>query len=171
MTTHKADKMIDPTVLAGDEICIKGRGRKINLASGDKVEKGFLNIDRAGKPNVLGDVRWLPLLSGSFGQARALHILEHIPREQLVSTMNEWWRVLKVGGILDIEVPITPSEDAFADPTHVSFFVPKTFAYFTRDHGHEEHRVLYDIKPWKMLHRSRMGANSILRVILKKVPA
>ncbi len=171
MSTHGAKKMITPEALYEGAIRLEGKGRKINLASGDKVEKGFLNIDRVGKPNVLGDVRWLPLQDASFGQARALHILEHIPREQLVDTMNEWWRVLKVKGLLDIEVPMAPSEDAFADPTHLSFFVPKTFAYFTRDNGHDDHRQLYGIKPWKIIHRARMGANSILRIILEKVPA
>lgn len=170
MSTHAADEMIQPKELVGDEIRLEGKGLKLNLASGDKVDKKFLNLDRAGKPNVLGDVRWLPFQDGTFGQARAWHILEHIPREQLVDTMNEWWRVLKVKGLLDIEIPIVPAEDAFADPTHISFFVPKTFDYFTKKNGHDDHRQLYGIYPWKIVHRQRLGANSIFRVIMEKVP-
>jgi hypothetical protein len=39
---------------------------------------------------------------------------------------------------------------AFADPTHVSFFVKETFFYFLPGH-YEEHQKLYGIKPWTKL--------------------
>jgi len=50
--------------------------------------------------------------------------------------MNEAWRVLKPGGILDLAVPCVALADgsvnpgAFADPTHVSFWTLDDRYYF-----------------------------------------
>jgi predicted SAM-dependent methyltransferase len=33
------------------------------------------------------------------------HMLEHLPKRQVIPTLREWYRVLKVGGRLVIEVP------------------------------------------------------------------
>lgn len=115
---------------------------------------------------MLCDARALPFADGSFVEVKCHHVLEHIRREDLVTVMNECHRVLAEGGLMDIEVPIFPSDDAMADPTHLSFFVGKTFDYFTEE---EPHRDLYGILPWRMIRRERMGFNSILGVTLKKV--
>jgi len=141
---------------------------KLNLGAGFDEADGYLRIDLAGQPDVRCDARQLPFRQESFLEVKAHHILEHIPREQLIPLMNDCWRVLEPGGTMDIELPIFPSEAAMADPTHVSFFVAGTFDYFTRDRGHDEHRILYGIKPWMMLRRERLGFNDILGVTLQK---
>ena len=141
---------------------------KLDLGAGFKREDGYLRADCAGQPDVLCDGRALPFRDGSFDELRAHHVLEHIPREALISVMNECHRALHAGGILDVEVPIFPSEAAMGDPTHVSFFVARTFDYFVRGSKYEEHRELYGILPWALVARERLGNNDILRVRLQK---
>jgi hypothetical protein len=97
-----------------------------------------------------------------------LHILEHIPREDLISTLNECHRVVESEGELELEVPIFPSDDAMADPTHVSFFVPRTFDYFVDGSGYDEYRQLYGIERWSYIERERLGFNTIFNVRLQK---
>ena len=144
-------------------------GRKLNLGAGYDPTDAYVRVDWAGNPDIFCDVRWLPFQNQSFSEIRAYHILEHLPREDFIRLMNSCWVVLEDGGILDIEVPIFPSDDAMADPTHISFFVASTFDYFVMDKGHNEHRLLYEILPWKMIRRERMATNSILGVTLEKI--
>lgn len=139
--------------------------RKLNLGAGTDEAEGYLRVDIAGRPDVFCDARTLPFRDGTFEEVKAHHILEHIPRPDLIGVMNECHRVLGEGGILDIEVPIFPSDDAMADPTHVSFFVPRTFDYFRKDNPT---RPLYGIQPWEISRRERLGHNSIVGVTLKK---
>jgi SAM-dependent methyltransferase len=141
---------------------------RLDIGCGSKRDDGYLATDITGTPDVLCDVRHLPFKDGAFDGVRALHVLEHIPREYLVQTMNECHRVTAGGGELEIELPIFPSDDAMADPTHVSFFVPRTFDYFVDGHGHDEHRRLYGIERWAYVNRERLGMNSILSVRLQK---
>jgi len=145
--------------------------RKLDLGSGGKADDAFLSFDVTTvlKPQVQGDGRCLPFKGGAFDEVRAWHVLEHIPREYLVETMNECWRVLAEGGQLDVEVPIFPSDDAMADPTHVSFFVQRTFEYFVKGSQYEEHRLLYGIRPWECVMQGRAGMNSLLKLVLRKV--
>lgn len=68
----------------------------------------------------------------SVDHVRASHVLEHIPAGQpRVDVFNEVHRVLKIGGVFEIDVPRFPHPASVSDPTHVSFFVPDSFVYFT----------------------------------------
>lgn len=101
-------------------------------------------------------------------------------RHGLVDVMNEIWRVVAPGGQVWIEVPVFPTEEAIADPTHGSFLVSGTFDYFTRcerhtdDPGHEftcreSHRQMYGIKPWRIRKREKVNHQRILVVFMEKL--
>jgi len=141
---------------------------QLDIGCGDKRDEGYLATDIVGTPDVLCDVRWLPFKDNAFQGVRMLHVLEHIRREDLIQTMNECHRIAETGAEVEIEVPIFPSDDAMADPTHVSFFVPRTFDYFVDGHGHDEHRRLYGITPWRYIDKERLGMNSVLHLRLAK---
>ncbi len=82
------------------------------------------------RPTVQADCSKLPFKDDSFSEIRAYHGLEHV--HDIVSVMNECYRVLKDNGIMTIKVPEYPEPESMADPTHVRFFIPQTFYYFTR---------------------------------------
>lgn len=97
-------------------------------------EPGEFGVDNDPKckPDLLWDLNetpW-PLPGNSFDEIRAIHLLEHIPN--IIGVMNESWEVLKRGGLFLIRVPLFPTLGAIADPTHVRYFIPQTFDYFTR---------------------------------------
>ncbi len=144
-------------------------GRKLNIGAGWDRTEGFFRLDIAGEPDAWADVRHLPIADDSVVEIRAFHVLEHIERRDLVGVMNECWRVLEVGGVMEIEVPTFPSDASMADPTHVSFFVAMTFDYFAKGSQFEGERILYGIKPWDLTDRVRDAMAMFLRVRLKKL--
>jgi hypothetical protein len=62
-----------------------------------------------------------------------MHFMEHI--SDLVSVMEEVWRVCKNGATVTIGVPYYTSVGAFRDPTHKRFFTFDTFDHFTDTKG------------------------------------
>lgn len=124
---------------------------RLNLGCGYKLLAGYENIDIwDGAPVVLNleDAK-LPYDSNSVEEIIAIDFFEHI--RNFVPLMNECWRVIAPGGVMKIEVPRAPSDAAFADPTHVRFFVPDSFRYFTEWH---EGFPMYHIKPWEKVEQT-----------------
>jgi SAM-dependent methyltransferase len=54
------------------------------------------------------------------------HVLEHIPRDQTINLLREFYRCLKPSGCLNIKVPnascIVPGNHLFGDFTHIVYF-------------------------------------------------
>jgi len=64
-----------------------------------------VDIDPEVKPDILADVRNLPLPDREFDVVFASHVLEHFGFKWTKNVLKEWIRVLKVGGELQIVVP------------------------------------------------------------------
>ena len=146
--------------------------RKLSVGAGAKDRaEGYVTIDVSGEPDVTHDITVVPwpFPDEHFRGVKAHHILEHIERKFLVPVMNEMWRVLEPDGRCWLELPVFPTEDAIADPTHLSFFVSSTFDYFVKGGGFEEQRLLYGIKPWALQRREKLNYGRILYVLLRKV--
>jgi SAM-dependent methyltransferase len=101
------------------------------------VEKIGFSYKRANV--VVGPI---PFPDGYFNSVSAFDFLEHIPREKVISVMDDIYRVLKPGGSLEHLTPSTDGRGAFSDPNHVSFWNAASWLYYTDD----EHRALYGIK-------------------------
>jgi predicted SAM-dependent methyltransferase len=86
---------------------------QLNLGCGGIQEppsQGWINLDYRGpwdgtKADIVANVRFLPFKSCVFDHVYALNILEHLHREDVLSTLREWMRVLKFGGSLRVTVP------------------------------------------------------------------
>ena len=89
----------------------------------------YVSYDRHNA-DIVGDLNeeWL-LEDDSVGLLRAHDVIEHL--KDPIHTMNEAWRVLAHGGVLDILVPSTDGVGAWCDPTHVSFWNKRSFRYYT----------------------------------------
>tara|TARA_Y100000034_G_scaffold135950_1_gene209955 strand:- start:3735 stop:4241 length:507 start_codon:yes stop_codon:yes gene_type:complete len=127
---------------------------KLDLGAGKKREEGWITLDSAEvvEPDILCDLEggFIPLEDETCQEIRTWHTLEHI--HNLMGVLNECWRVLTLGGSLEIRVPVWPSADVFIDPTHVRFFTLGTFKYFAkRDEKYEEYGRAYGYKPWEII--------------------
>lgn len=114
-----------------------------------------------------------PVESGSVEEAKAWHIVEHIPpacvtekgtRRPFLEFMDECWRVLKVGGRIDIETPHGGSKGYLHDPTHCNPCDELTFEHFDPDYGRY---MTYQPKPWKMVIL-RWDAEGQVNVVMEK---
>jgi predicted SAM-dependent methyltransferase len=103
------------------------------------------------------NLRPWPFESDSIDLAHAWHIVEHIPpvsvtsvgtRFPFIAFMNECWRVLKIGAIIDIECPYGGSDGFYHDPTHCNPVTEVTWQYFAPQH-HRYH--IYSPKPWEIV--------------------
>lgn len=131
---------------------------KLNLASGQRPFKNWVNIDirDQGYPiDVVADIRKLDMYKdNSVDAIVAHHVLEHIRLDDLLATSREWNRVLKPNGKLYVFVPNARElAKAWLENRidNFTFLVNMYGAY----QGHEEdtHKWNYDINELK----DRMG--------------
>ncbi|MFA6971367.1 MAG: methyltransferase domain-containing protein [Gallionella sp.] len=79
---------------------------KLNLGCGDMLLGGFTNIDLYNpKADVRCDVKSLPFEDESVELIYSSHVIEHFHFFEIWDVLLEWKRVLKKGGILEIETP------------------------------------------------------------------
>jgi len=106
---------------------------KLNLGSGRKSIKGYINIDieKSNNPDLVLDIcEGLPYEDNSIYEIRAFDFLEHIPLGKTIFVIDEIWRVLKPGGKFEHFTPSTCGRGAFMDPTHLSFWNINSWLYF-----------------------------------------
>ena len=94
----------------------------VNLGCGSKPFKNFINIDNLFTENVEytnSDVSDLQMFQNeTIDYLYASHVLEHIERVKTFSTLLEWNRVLKFGGMLRISVPDWDASVSYYNKTH-----------------------------------------------------
>jgi ubiquinone/menaquinone biosynthesis C-methylase UbiE len=79
---------------------------KLNLGCGELLIPGFINCDLYNpKADVKCDVKSLPYEDNSVDEIYASHIIEHFDFFEALKVLQEWKRVLKVGGKLVVETP------------------------------------------------------------------
>lgn len=115
---------------------------RLNLGSGSDRLEGYVNVDSAEMPGVdqvwdLDQYPW-PWEDASVSRIRAFDVWEHL--RQPLPFMREAWRVLTVGGILDIHTVgvlvadngqiVRISPNYFRDPDHLRASDPHSFDYW-----------------------------------------
>jgi predicted SAM-dependent methyltransferase len=114
---------------------------KLNLGSGGKPLKGYVNVDSSSRaPGVdkivdLDTMPW-PFADDSSDEIVMDNCLEHLVNH--TKAMQEIHRILKPGCTAIITVPHFTWQLAFADPTHRHFFAYPTFFYFAGHGGYNE---------------------------------
>lgn len=79
---------------------------KINVGSGEYPKEGYINIDKYyEKADVMADATKLPYEDNTIDEVYSSHLLEHFSKYDVKKALDEWYRVLKIGGKLDLEVP------------------------------------------------------------------
>tara|TARA_B100001175_G_scaffold151285_1_gene128200 strand:- start:171 stop:731 length:561 start_codon:yes stop_codon:yes gene_type:complete len=98
---------------------------KLNLGSGSKILKGYVNVDKFQyyNPDVVHDLEKFPypFEDNSVDEILLSHVLEHIGQNPDVfnNIIKELYRICKNNSIVDIRVPHPRHDDFISDPTHV----------------------------------------------------
>ena len=103
----------------------------LNLGCGGRKAPGQLGVDRypGSRADIRADLdRPLPFAESCADRVVLEHVLEHVAEP--VRLIEEIYRILKPGGVLQVEVPYFAHPDAFRDPTHRRFFTWGSFDYF-----------------------------------------
>lgn len=119
---------------------------KLNLGCSDRHLAGYVNVDLVEPADQIADLNleW-PWEDSSIDEIVAHDCIEHL--RDKIHTMNEAWRVLRHGGLLDIIVPTTDGRGADQDPTHVSRWNRNSFWYYTdKDNCRERFGKAYGIR-------------------------
>lgn len=86
-------------------------GLRINAGCGRHTLDGWTNVDleRSPKasraPDILADVRSIPLPDGCADELMAIHVFEHFYEWEVDALLTEWHRLLRSGGRLVLEMP------------------------------------------------------------------
>ena len=119
---------------------------KINLGSGYTKYPGFLNVDHdpLTNPDYLADLEdlHLPIENNSVDHVIAYHVLEHIGGG-FFPLMQELYRIMQHGAILEIKVPHHRSEIFYSDPTHRRPITIDAMQLFSKKYN-LEHIKLYN---------------------------
>lgn len=107
----------------------------LNLGCSDAHRPGYVNVDICQPADWVADLTkpW-PWADETIDAIRAHDIIEHLSDK--IHTMNEAFRVLKVGGRLEIVVPTTNGPGAWQDPQHISYWNLSSFQYYVEGDSH-----------------------------------
>lgn len=118
---------------------------KLNLGAGRDIKEGFTNHDISPLTGIdtihdLNQYPW-PWPKNSFDQILAIDILEHL--DDVITPIEELYRILKPGGEVTIRVPYWNHSCAYIDPTHKRGFHEQTFHFFDINSGYYKDRGYY----------------------------
>lgn len=103
------------------------------IGAGKHRMEGWLHLDRypfEGIDVVADVVKGLPFPDNSFGYVYSQDFMEHLPPEAKVPVINEIWRVLKPGGLMEHRIPNAGTRNDFGSPSHLSHWNLQTFEHF-----------------------------------------
>ena len=109
---------------------------KLNIGCGAKPRAGWTNVDKypSGHEDMVGDIcAGLELPDGCAGEIVLDNVIEHL--DSIPDAMAELFRLLAVGGRLEIITPHYSSAASWRDPTHRSHLGYFSMDYFCSEKG------------------------------------
>lgn len=111
--------------------------RILDVGCGINKYPGSVGIDRLTntRADIVADLDQFPfpVRDSSFGQVRAIHVIEHVA--DVIRTMEEFHRILQHGGSVVIETPHYTDFSSFCDPTHRWHLNSFSLRYFGDDNA------------------------------------
>lgn len=109
---------------------------------------GWIGVDQdpcCGADIVCDLEKGLPFPDSSVDFIYTSHALEHV--HDLIAAMEEFYRVLKKDGLLEIVVPVYNSDDAYRHPDHKRFMHPQLWMFWSHQ-SNQADRDSYGVKAW-----------------------
>lgn len=152
---------------------------KLELGSGYSPTPGFTHLDSNPdtKPDIVSDAWPLNLASNSVGEIKAIDVLEHISYQNTEAVLADWFRVLRPGGKIYIQVPdaeMIMEWFVHADPRLTERLpanlpqTPLAGATWRLLGGHNDGVYVKDDEHWKLNAHYAMFSPGSLRAALEK---
>lgn len=117
--------------------------RRLDIACGQRKEKGWTGIDLSGDADIVHDLfrfPW-PIASGSVREVRISHFVEHIPHYRPEwGAVDGWWkfwdevaRITRKDAKVEVWHPYVMNGRAFWDPTHTRYIHETTWYYLDKN--------------------------------------
>ena len=144
----------------------------LNLGCGNRPIKGAINQDKIKHSqwvDVAFDLNNYPWLwnDNTFDMVYAMDVLEHLV--DFVRALEECHRILKPGGILELQVPNALHPISFRDPSHLHFFTADSMDYFIPGTELERDYGFYSKMRWKLKHKVYHPNNENIFFELEKI--
>lgn len=129
----------------------------LNLGCGNRLIKGAVNHDLYKHRDEV-DVTWdlnktpWPWADNEFDAISAVSVFEHL-KIDLITTLNECWRILKPEGKLNLKFPLHTSPTIHDDPTHRWAWSLKVLDFVVPTTRYGKHYPYYTDKKWKIIVR------------------
>jgi SAM-dependent methyltransferase len=125
-----------------EENHITAAGLDMNRAMVEKCRTAGLDVVQADAVSHLQT-----LASQSLSVITGFHIVEHLPFSDLVSLLDESFRVLEKGGLVIFETPnpenlLVGACDFYYDPTHINPIPPLTLSFLAEARGFVDPQIL-----------------------------
>lgn len=124
--------------------------KKLNIGCGWYKKDGFINIDKSSEvsPDKVVDIeKGLPFGNDYFDYIYSSHVLEHISPNKFRFVLEEIARVIKDGGILELDLPF----DNIGTRTNIDHY--RTFSFGTFDQLYNTNLYYYFSFQLKPLHK------------------
>ncbi len=118
-----------------------GNSRQKKVAYNGAAEWGGELVTLDMNPKCGADIEWnlddrpLPFKPEEFDEVHAYDVLEHTGRQGdwqgFFREFEDYWRILKPGGLLCLILPV--NRDALADPGHTRFFSTTQLCFLNQD--------------------------------------
>jgi len=110
---------------------------RLDVGCGKNCSKGYIGVDMDDtlKVDIVHNLENapMPIEAGVIDEIYTSHTLEHLSGLGYMHAMNEFWRVLKIGGKVRIIVPYFRTKVAVQDPTHRMQFDVDSFKYLDQE--------------------------------------
>jgi predicted SAM-dependent methyltransferase len=133
----------------------------LNLGAGNRLIEGAVQHDLVKhRPEIdvvwdLNDLPW-PWADDSFDLIVACAVFEHL-RNNLVTTVDECWRILRPDGVLHVKLPYWKSDNSYRDPTHYWRFSLVTCDLFDPDTKYGRDYMFYTERKWKIIQKAKLN--------------
>lgn len=123
-------------------------GIYVDFGGGHTPVPGYINVDLVDTADKIVNLDqrglMLPFMENQVDGAVSYQLMEHITN--LVPLMNEIYRVLKPGAIIEMSMPYANTTESLQDPTHKRQFVEQSWQYFAIGSPFEKEQIEYGIK-------------------------
>lgn len=130
---------------------------KLHIGCGNRFLEGYTHIDIVNFPHVdyVHNAQTLPMLEdGSVNLIYSAHLLEHFFSYEVSKVLQEWRRVLEIGGTIRLAVPDFESLiSVYRKYNDIDLIRGSLYGKSTRVQGYNEpsHKTVYDFASLKKL--------------------